>query len=298
MANGRCDQCGVEEYMPYLCKFCKGRYCAAHRLPENHNCAGLGAYRERVRDGGRILQSDPLVRPVKATRAARAGASLDALWSRLDGKMTYVFLGIIVAFYLAEWIVAFGLGADAFEAIFVIDRNVLAHPWTIVTNIFSHSLGSIGHIAVNGLVLLFFGQTVERLIGTRRYTLLFLGAGIVAGLAQVVLANALFGSFCGGSPAGCGAYGASGALQGLMGTLVVLAPTLTVLVFFVIPAPLWALTIFYVLFDVFFNTTPGSGVGGFAHLSGLAVGLAYGYYLRQRGLRAVVRPREPTLRGF
>lgn len=297
MANGRCDQCGVEEYMPYLCKFCKGRYCAAHRLPENHNCAGLGAYREKMREGGRVFQSDPLVRTVQAPRPARARASMAALWSRLDGKMTYVFLGIIVAFFVAEWIVLLASHAETFETIFVIDRDFLQHPWTILTSIFTHDPVRFSHIAVNGLVLLFFGQTVERLIGSRRYVMLFLGTGIIAGLAQVLLANALFPSFCDG-PHGCGAYGASGAIQGLMGTLVVLAPTLTVLVFFVIPAPLWALTIFYVLFDVFFNTNPDSGVGGFAHLTGLAVGMAFGYYLRQRGLRAVVRPREPTVRRY
>src|ERR1051326_7595208 len=52
---GKCDFCGVEEYMPYVCKFCKGRYCAAHRLPENHNCAQLGAYKDRVRAEGKVF---------------------------------------------------------------------------------------------------------------------------------------------------------------------------------------------------------------------------------------------------
>ena len=44
--------------MPYVCKFCKGRYCAAHRLPENHNCAQLGTYKDRVRSEiGRVVEA-------------------------------------------------------------------------------------------------------------------------------------------------------------------------------------------------------------------------------------------------
>lgn len=295
MAAGKCDQCGVDEYMPYVCKFCKGRYCAAHRLPENHSCAGLGAYRERVRTEGRPFASEP-GQPLEPqlSRTARAGMSVDAMWSKLDGKMTYVFLATMAAVFVLEIVTApalfFGGSSNAaqverFQSLFTIDARFLARPWTIVTSIFAH--GGFNHLFLNGLVLLFFGRTTERLIGTRRFTLLFLGAGALAGIAQVVLSAALFPGDAGG------ALGASGAIQGIMGTLVILAPTLTVLVFFVIPAPLWALTIFYVLYDLLFNIMPGSGVAGIAHLSGLAVGLAYGYYLRQRGLRAVVR-QEPN----
>lgn len=295
MAAGKCDFCGVEEYMPYVCKFCKGRFCAQHRLPESHNCAGLGTYRERVREGGRVFASDPLARPTPV-RAQRVAPSLDAFWSKVDGKMTYILLGIIVGVFVLEYAVLVMAGEDAFVNAFVIDANLLRHPWTLVTNIFAHDPSNFNHIFFNALALLFFGVTVERLIGTRRYTYVFLLAGVVAGLAQVLLTNAIYGAECTG-PGGCGALGASGALMGLMGTLVVLAPTLTVLVFFFIPAPLWALTILYVLYDVFFHLG-ASGVGGIAHLTGLAVGLGFGYYLRQRGLRAVVRPREPSMRSF
>lgn len=295
VATGKCDECGVEEYMPYLCKFCKGRYCAAHRLPENHNCQGLDAYKDKLRAEGRVFAppQDARVTP-RVSTSARAGASMQAFWSKVDGKMTYVFLGLMAATFVLELFVApaafFGGNLEPsvinrFERFFTIDENFVTRPWTIITSIFSH--GGFNHLFVNGLVLLFFGQTTERLIGTRRFTYLFLGAGAIAGISQVVLSTMLF-------PGGNhGALGASGAIQGVMGTLVVLAPTLTVLVFFVIPAPLWALTAFYVGYDLLFNIMPGSGVAGFAHLTGLAVGLAFGYYLRQKGLRAIVRKAPP-----
>jgi len=272
--------------MPYVCKFCKGRYCAAHRLPENHGCQGLGAYRETLRKEGRIMGPTPdePLSPRVSTRA-RAFASMDAFWSKVDGKMTWVLLGTIIGVYLLQWTVALTLGGGAHRAIFTIGPDFLQRPWSILTSIFAHSIFDIGHISLG---LVFFGQTVERLIGTRRYTYLFLGAGVVAGIAHVLLMKLLFNDVS-------YALGASGALQGVMGTLVVLAPTLTVLVFFVIPAPLWVMVILFVLYDLFFVVAQveGNRVANIAHLAGLAVGLAYGWSLRRKGLRAVVRKAPP-----
>lgn len=286
---GKCDVCGVDEYMPYVCKFCRGRYCAAHRLPENHNCAGLGPYREKLRAEGRVMAPEPdLVRP-SVSAGARAGMSMDAFWSKVDGKMTYVFLGVIVVVFLLEWIVLLTAGGAAFESLFLITNEFATRPWTIITSIFAHDPLNFSHILINSMVLLFFGGTTERLIGTRRFTKLFLAAGAIGGIAQVVLTQLVFQEEAGG-------LGASGALQGIMGTLTIIAPTLTVLVMFIIPAPLWALTIFYILYDTIWGFFVDDNVGHFAHLAGLALGLAYGYYLRQKGLRAVVNRPPPMVR--
>jgi Zn-dependent protease len=35
-----CDHCGKEEYMPFRCRYCGSYFCAEHRLPEMHDCAG------------------------------------------------------------------------------------------------------------------------------------------------------------------------------------------------------------------------------------------------------------------
>ncbi|MEA3202184.1 MAG: hypothetical protein QOE90_3612 [Thermoplasmata archaeon] len=290
MPAGTCDFCGVEEYMPYACKFCKGRFCAAHRLPENHGCAGLGAYKDKVREQGRVFQSDPLVRPVVA-KPARARASLDSLWAKLDGKVSYVIIGVCLAVFLVQVILQ-AAGQGALETdLFVITNGFVTHPWTIVTSLFAHE-NLYPHLFFNMLAIAFMGPAVERLIGSRRFALLFLLSGAVAAVAQILIEEALHPGEA------VGALGASGAIQGFMGTLVVLAPTLTILVFFVIPAPLWAFIAFFVLLDLVGVISPGDSVAHFAHLAGLAVGVAYGFYLRQRGLRAVVRPREPTIRRY
>lgn len=43
----RCDYCGSEEDMPFTCTYCKGIFCADHRLPEAHNCPMMQLVRMR-----------------------------------------------------------------------------------------------------------------------------------------------------------------------------------------------------------------------------------------------------------
>jgi Zn-dependent protease len=33
-----CEKCGQETFLPFQCPHCGGQFCAAHRLPENHDC--------------------------------------------------------------------------------------------------------------------------------------------------------------------------------------------------------------------------------------------------------------------
>jgi hypothetical protein len=37
--------------MPYKCRYCNGRFCPEHRLPESHECDGLRDLRETPRWG-------------------------------------------------------------------------------------------------------------------------------------------------------------------------------------------------------------------------------------------------------
>jgi Zn-dependent protease len=36
----KCDYCGKDEDLPFVCNYCGGTYCAEHRLPEAHACRG------------------------------------------------------------------------------------------------------------------------------------------------------------------------------------------------------------------------------------------------------------------
>ncbi len=43
--KGACTLCEKHVTMPFKCKFCGSLYCDEHRMPESHNCAGLGRLR-------------------------------------------------------------------------------------------------------------------------------------------------------------------------------------------------------------------------------------------------------------
>lgn len=222
--------------------------------------------------------------PLRAelTGRARAAQWFAQLGRRMRGRATLVLLAIMVAVYIVEvLVVSVFHNPDLYYALFTLSAaHVADRPWTIVTNVFSHAVDNPFHILINGLVFYFFGPTLENIIGSRRFTYLFIGSGVVGSLVQVWLSAVP--PFAGG-----GAYvlGASGGIMGLMGTLTILAPELTVLVFFVIPAPLWAVTAGFAVVD-FAQSFSETGIASLAHLAGLAVGLGFGQYLYNRGLRA------------
>jgi len=36
-----CYYCGAETDLPFECNYCNDKFCAEHRLPENHRCVKL-----------------------------------------------------------------------------------------------------------------------------------------------------------------------------------------------------------------------------------------------------------------
>ena len=88
--------------------------------------------------------------------------------------MTYVFLSLMWVTFLLQLIA--GLNSPLSIYLFVLDSANISHVWTWFTSIFAH--GSIGHIVMNSIVLYFFGPIVERKVGSRNFTILFLGSGL------------------------------------------------------------------------------------------------------------------------
>lgn len=145
--------------------------------------------------------------------------------------------------------------------------------WTFVTSMFMHA--GLGHLMVNMISLMFIGNFVEKLIGKKRFINLYLGGGLFAGLF-FVLASVATGNL------NVYAVGASGAIFALGGVLAILTPRLPVLVFFVIPMPMWA-AMGFLMFGLWaLSLGLGLPIGNTAHLGGLIVGLGYGLYLKEK----------------
>lgn len=196
---------------------------------------------------------------------------------------TYTILGIIVLFYVAQMIVI-RFDWDLHWLLFAINSEWPFHPWTLITATLSHSPVDLFHILINGLVLFFFGPTLERLIGWKRFTLLFFAAGALASVAQVYVSMYLHGTDRFG-------LGASGAIMMVFGALMIVMPTEKILIWGIIPVPFWAAGVAFAAWDVFNSLNPASNIGGVAHLSGMAIGFWVGWRIRQtmkkQGLRLV-----------
>ena len=141
----------------------------------------------------------------------------------------------------------------------------LDRPWTIVTNLFIH--GGIGHILANMLTLYFFGSYLARLLGVKKFLIIYFAGGILGNIFYILLA----------SPFSI-AVGASGAIFALGGVLTVMRPRLRVFIFPIpAPLPLWVAVIGGFVILSFFPY-----VAWQAHLGGLVLGLVAGYFLRKR----------------
>jgi uncharacterized protein len=182
-----------------------------------------------------------------------------------------------VVVYIAVMLLMFLIGDDKVVSWVALMPSVVLNGknvWTFFTSMFMHA--GLGHLFVNMLSLMFIGNFVEKLIGKKRFLWLYFGGGLFAGLFFVLIALAS------GNDLNVYAVGASGAIFTLGGLLAVLTPRLPVLVFFVIPMPMWAAMIFLMFGIWIISSGLGLPIGNVAHFGGLIVGLGYGFYLKKR----------------
>jgi hypothetical protein len=146
---------------------------------------------------------------------------------------------------------------------FTLTQASFHEPWRFLTAIFCHA--SLPHLLYNLFALILFGLILENLIGSKKFLILFLGAGILANLIAVNFYSA--------------SLGASGAIFGIIGCLAVLRPGLMVWAFS-LPMPMVIASILWAAGDLLNIVAPYSNTGSLAHLAGLAVGLIAGVFLR------------------
>jgi membrane associated rhomboid family serine protease len=150
-----------------------------------------------------------------------------------------------------------------------------SQPWTLLTNTFVHD--GLLHILFNMLTLYFFGMRLTVLVGETKFLITYF-VGAVVGSAFYLL-YALYAP--GGSPNSV-AVGASGAVFAVGGALAVLRPNEKVLVYFVIPAPLWVFVLGSFVILTVIPLTTGYPIAWQAHLGGLVVGLIAGFLFTRK----------------
>jgi uncharacterized protein len=182
---------------------------------------------------------------------------------RESPKWTFVFIAICVVAFLLQQV------TDLWVYLAFVPGLALTYPWMFVTSIFLHA--SLSHLFFNMLALFFFGITLEPMIGRGRFFVLFMASGIVGNVGYMLTAP---------DPMTPG-IGASGAIYGVVGALAVLAPLRLVFVGMV-PMPMILVAIGYAFLAYIGLFGGSSGIAEGAHLGGMALGAAYGLYLRLR----------------
>jgi len=273
----QCDECGRHENMPYECSHCGNTYCGEHRLPEKHDCPGLTEWNDPkgVFDSG----FDDSVQTESSSRSFTLFGPGGAL-AYFRGNMTFVFLALMFITWLTQYFVRDFVSPQLYVDLFILSSDHPEYVWTWITSIFAHAPPpALAHIAGNAIIVFFFGRLVEDIVGSRDFTLLFLGTGMLAGLGQIGMSMVL------NPGVQAGVLGASGAALAIMGVLTVLSPNLKVYIWGILPVPIWAITVFYALISTLAILGGGVGAGGVAqgaHLVGLVVGLAYGKHIEGR----------------
>lgn len=139
--------------------------------------------------------------------------------------------------------------------------------WRFFTYMFLH--GSLMHLLLNMLTLMFAGREVEALLGRTRMLFIYFGGGLLGGILQLLATGGLYPL-----------VGASAAVFAVLIAFTTIMPEseIMLLLFFVVPVRLKAKYLalgLVVLSILFIATGTGGNIGHVAHLGGALFGWAY-----------------------
>lgn len=157
-------------------------------------------------------------------------------------------------------------GVNWFSIFGLVPVKVVHHYsfWQLATYLFFH--GGIWHLLINMLMLFFFGCSLERKWGIKKFLRFYFITGVGAGICTILT------SINSTIPV----VGASGAIFGLLVAYAVLFPETTVFMFFMFPMKIkYAVYIFGIinLFGALGNK--GGNIAYIAHLGGGVLGYIY-----------------------
>ena len=143
--------------------------------------------------------------------------------------------------------------------------EVLLHPWSLITSMFLHE--GFFHVLFNMLLLYWFGRIIGDLLGDHRVLPLYLMSGLAGNVVYFITANVLSYS-AGGSIA----FGASGAVMGIVIATAVLSPDMEMRLLLFGNVKLKYIAAAFLLIDILGIGSMNNTGGHFAHLGGAAFG--------------------------
>ncbi len=192
-----------------------------------------------------------------------------------------IFILLNVACFLAEAFAERAYGSASVSEWFALSPEALAHGrvWTLLTYSFLHA--DILHIFCNMLGLYFIGTFLEKAVGARKFTALYLTGAIAGGALWAALAEIQ------GAPEAL--VGASASVMAVFAGFCVLYPPvpITFLLFFVLPISMRPMTMLKIaagfeVLGLIYSLAGGNPIVAYsAHLGGLASGLAFVALMRR-----------------
>lgn len=208
---------------------------------------------------------------MREQRAARTSAQKKAerRWSRAPRAVgaqrptaTYVIIAITAVAFVLQLLVPVIDQMFAFNSVYVIP-SIAFEPWRLLTAVFLHS--SFFHIGLNMLALWMIGRSLEPLLGHGRFVVLYLLSGLGGSVGVALLAP------------GITVVGASGAVFGLLGALLVIGRH--------IGANITGILIVLGI-NLVIGFIPGYNIAWQAHVGGLVVGALIGLVFARTRTRA------------
>ena len=183
----------------------------------------------------------------------------------------FIIIGLNILVFLINNIAPQTLGYMVLSPDFVVARGWY---WQFVTYMFTH--GGISHILFNMLGLFFFGNQVERRMGSHEFLLFYMTTGIAAGILSFIIYR-LTGSY------GVYLLGASGAVYAVLLAFATYFPNSQIFVMGIIPVKAPILVLIYTAIALFSQVfSYANGVAHLTHLAGF--GFAFLYFVIRLGI--------------
>ena len=205
---------------------------------------------------------------------------------RLRALPVIVGLNAVV---FVTWLVA-ARGSELWSLLavnFMVSTNRLEHGlwWTLLTAAFSHQ--ELWHFLLNMVVLWSFASVLERLLGSRLFTVFYLVSAVVSSASHCLVSSFLLGDDR------IAALGASGAVSAVLIAFALAFPTNRILLFGIVPIPALVGAGLFVAIDLWglFAQTRGAAlpIGHGAHLGGALAGAVLWVLVLRGRLRPVSR---------
>lgn len=178
--------------------------------------------------------------------------------------MFWFFILALAFIYILQLLI------PSFTETFFLDPNKPYEIWRLFTSIFLH--GSATHLFFNLLTFFFFTPYLLKVVGSEEFIKIFFIGGIVGNILYLLLV------YAGISPP-VPALGASGAIYAILGATVLFFPN-SIVYFYLLPLKITHAALLLIIINLIYIFDWSSGIGGAAHLGGLAFGYFYANYLK------------------